>query len=94
MGKKGKKKSFWKKQLKPFVKNNNVLLAALGGAAAGISIAGILGTEKAKQIISSIEDNVKDFKTKVANEFEHVANGKHDKPEKQKERNKQHELTV
>jgi chitinase len=49
MGKK-KKKSFYKKQLKPFVKSNKVLIAALGGAAAGITISNILGSEKAQHI--------------------------------------------
>ena len=64
MGKKGKK-SFYKKRLKPLVKQNRVLLAALGGVATGITIAGILGTEKAKEIVNTIEDSVKAFSDKV-----------------------------
>ncbi len=64
MGKKSKK-SFYKKQLKPLVKQNRVLLAALGGVATGITIAGIFGTEKAKEIVNTIEDSVKTFSNKV-----------------------------
>jgi hypothetical protein len=67
MGKKGKK-SFYKKQLKPLVKQNKVLLAALGGVATGITIAGILGTEKAKQLVDTIEDSVKTFTDKIKND--------------------------
>ena len=66
MGKKGKK-SWYKKQLKPLVNQNKVLLAALGGLATGITIAGILGTEKAKQIVSTVEDSVKNFTEKLKN---------------------------
>jgi hypothetical protein len=65
MGK--KKKSFYKKSLKPFMSDNSLFLAALGGMAAGISIATILGTEKAKQIVETIEGTAKDFKTKISN---------------------------
>ena len=63
----GKKKSFYKKQLKPFLKGNRTLIAVLSGVASGIAIAGIIGTEKAKEILQSVEDNVKDFNKKVAN---------------------------
>lgn len=68
MGKKGKK-SFYKKQLKPIVKQNKVLLAALGGALTGITIANILGTEKAQQIVNSIEGSVKTFAEKLKNGY-------------------------
>jgi hypothetical protein len=64
MGKK-EKKSFYKKQLKPLLKQNKVLLAALGGVATGITIAGILGTEKARQLVTTIEDSVKDFSNRI-----------------------------
>ena len=63
----GKKKSFYKKQLKPFIRGHRTLLAVLSGMASGIAIAGILGTEKAKEILQSVEDNVKDFNKKVEN---------------------------
>ncbi|HMG90526.1 MAG TPA: hypothetical protein VK589_10705 [Chryseolinea sp.] len=63
----GKKKSFYKKQLKPFLKSNGTLLAVLAGATSGIAIASIFGTEKAKEILQTVEDNIKDFNKKVAN---------------------------
>ena len=63
----GKKKSFYKKELKPFIKSNRTLLTLLAGVTSGIAIAGILGTEKAKEIVQSVEDNVKDLSNKVAN---------------------------
>jgi hypothetical protein len=66
MGKKGKK-SFYKKQLRPFVKSNQVLLAALGGAAAGITLSSLLGTEKAKQVFDTVQTSMKDFSDKVIN---------------------------
>ncbi len=72
MGK--KKKSFYKKQLKPLFKQNKVLLAALGGIATGITIASILGTEKAKEIVNSIENSVKDFTDKIT----HYMSGRDD----------------
>jgi hypothetical protein len=70
MGKKGKKgkKSFYKKQLKPLLRQNKVLLAALGGVATGITIAGILGTEKARELVNTIEDSVRTFSDKIKND--------------------------
>lgn len=67
MGKKNKK-SFYKKQLKPFLKSNRVMLAALTGAATGIAIASILGTERAKQLVNTVEESVRDFTSKARNE--------------------------
>lgn len=67
MGK--KKKSFYKKQLKPFVKQNKVLLAALGGAMAGITLSNLLGSEKAQQMVHTIEESVKDFNDKVKQKY-------------------------
>jgi hypothetical protein len=66
----GKKKSFYKKQVKSFVKSNRLLFAALGGVAAGISIAALLGTEKAKEILHTVENNVRDFKNKIASDLQ------------------------
>lgn len=68
MGKKGKK-SFYKKQFKPFIKQNQVMLAALGGAVTGIAIANILGTEKAQQIVNTIEGSVKSFSERLKNGY-------------------------
>ena len=75
MGKKNKK-SFYKKQLKPFVKGNKILLAALGGAAAGITLANIMGTEKAQQILHTVEGSMSDFTHKVAKGISGNANKK------------------
>lgn len=60
MGKKGKKASY-KKLIGSFVMNNRVMLAAIAGAATGITLASVLGTEKAKKVIGSLESSVKDF---------------------------------
>jgi|GEM_PF-4589031 len=68
----GKKKSFYKKSLKPFVSDNRVLLAALGGVAAGITIAGILGTERAREVVHTVEDSVKDFSSRLKQGLTHA----------------------
>ena len=66
---KNKKKSFYKKSVRPFISGNKVVLAALAGAATGIALVNVLGNEKAKQIADTIGDAVKDFSSKVKNEF-------------------------
>jgi hypothetical protein len=63
----GKSKKSSKKLFKKFMKSNRVLLAALSGTAAGIAIASIIGTEKAKQIMDTIDDSVNGFKDKISN---------------------------
>jgi len=60
MGKKAKKQAY-KKMVGKFVSNNKVMLAALAGAATGITMSTLLGTEKAKKMIEGIEDSVKTF---------------------------------
>lgn len=65
MGKKNKK-SFYKKQFRPFLKDNRVMIAALGGAAVGITLANILGTEKAQNILHTVEGSIHDFTDKVS----------------------------
>ncbi|MBT1703353.1 hypothetical protein [Chryseosolibacter indicus] len=68
MGKgKGKKKnkSFYKRNVEPVIPDNKILLAALGGVAAGITLAGIFGTDKAKQIVQSVEDSVKEISDRI-----------------------------
>jgi hypothetical protein len=59
----GKKKNSYK----TFVKKNKVMLAAMGGVATGIALAGVLGSEKAKALLQSVEGNVKEFSNKIAN---------------------------
>lgn len=60
MGKKAKKSST-KKMIGSFVMKNRVMLAAVAGAATGITLASVLGTEKAKRVINGLEDSVKGF---------------------------------
>jgi hypothetical protein len=55
------------KALRKFRKNNKVMLAAIGGAAAGIAISGIFGTEKAKELLDSVEKGITDFGNKMTN---------------------------
>lgn len=69
MAKKGKKKSFYKKNVKPLISGNQILLAGLAGAATGIALANILGGERAKQIVDHIGNSVKDFSEKLKNEL-------------------------
>lgn len=61
MGKK-KKKSLYKK----LVKGNKVMIAALTGVAAGVTLSNILGTEKAKQILHTVEDSIENFAGKIS----------------------------
>ena len=42
-------------------KGNNILLAALGGAAVGALVATALSTEKGKQMLESASHTIKDF---------------------------------
>jgi hypothetical protein len=63
MGKNKKNKSFGKNM--KFITNNRTALAALGGFAAGITVAGILGSDKAKQIADTIGTAVKEYGNKV-----------------------------
>lgn len=63
MGKKNK--SFFKQNVKPFLSDNRLLLTALGGVAVGISLANILGSDKAKQLVDSMESSVKEFTNKM-----------------------------
>jgi hypothetical protein len=70
MGK--KKKRFLKGGgVNSFISENQVLLAALGGFAAGISIASILGTDKARQILNTVNDSVNEFSSRVKHTVEH-----------------------
>jgi hypothetical protein len=73
MGKKKNKSN--KKLLKKFMKSNRVMLAAFAGAATGIALAGILGTERAKAMVQTVEDSVKDFgKDKRENSYRNAQN--------------------
>ena len=69
MGKKGKKSSS-KKLIGSFVMKNRVMLAAVAGAATGITLASVFGTEKAKKMINGLEDSVKGFINNTREKFE------------------------
>lgn len=64
MSKKNKK---IKKELKKLFKGNKVLFAALGGAAAGLTLAGIFGTEKGKKILDTVEDSIAKTADRISN---------------------------
>jgi hypothetical protein len=58
-----------KKIKKSFLNQNKLMIAALGGVAAGISLAGILGTEKAKKIVDTLGSSVSDFTNKLKDQI-------------------------
>jgi hypothetical protein len=64
MSKKNKK---IKKHLKNLLKGNKVLFAALGGAAAGITLAGVFGTERGKEILDTVEDSIAKTADRITN---------------------------
>jgi hypothetical protein len=59
----GKNKNL--KKTGALVKGNKVLLATLGGIAIGVSLAAILGIDKAKKIASSIGDSSNQLSGKI-----------------------------
>jgi hypothetical protein len=64
MGKKNKSKSL-KKKMKSVLPDNTILFAALGGVAAGITLASIVGADKAKQMVEAVEGSVNQFTDRV-----------------------------
>lgn len=46
-------------------KGNNILLAALGGAAVGAILASVLSTEKGKQLLESASTTLRDLSDKA-----------------------------
>jgi hypothetical protein len=58
-----------KKSKKSFLKQNKIMLAALGGVATGISLAGILGTEKARKIVDTLGSSVNEFTNKLKDQM-------------------------
>ncbi len=57
---KGNKTAF-NKALKPFLKNNQMLLTVLGAAAGGAALAALIGSDKAQRIIDDLTVSVKDM---------------------------------
>jgi len=56
--KKGKKNSSLYKSIKPFVKDNRVLLSILGAAGVGVALASAFGTENVRSWIDKVSDAV------------------------------------
>jgi hypothetical protein len=63
-----------KKLIKSFLKQNKLVLAAFSGVVAGISLAGIFGTEKSKKIIDTLSNSVNDFANKWKDPADKKAN--------------------
>jgi hypothetical protein len=61
------KKSFFKSRVKPFMKSNGMVWAAIAGAAVGIVITRLLGSEKAREVLASVPGNVRDLSHRVLN---------------------------
>ena len=61
------KKSFYKNRLKSFMKSNRIILAAIAGAAAGVVITRMVGSERAKEMLHSMEGNMKNLSQKLMN---------------------------
>jgi|GEM_PF-2860995 len=67
--------------LLPAIKDNRILLAALGGAAAGAALAVIFGSEKTQAALGSVAQSAKDLVDKSG--IKEVGKKKRDnKPEK------------
>ena len=58
--KKGNKNPLFK-TLKPLFKENRVLMTVLGAAAGGAALAAILGTDRGKQVITTLSESVKEL---------------------------------
>jgi hypothetical protein len=54
------------KGIKNFASKNKVMLAAIGGAAAGVAITRILSTEKVAEIMNTVEGKVREYSNKVS----------------------------
>lgn len=67
-----KKRKSSKRGLKSFLSKNRMVLAAMGGLAAGFTVANMLGNEKARGIAHTVSDSVKAFSGKVMKEFKNV----------------------
>ena len=61
------KKSFYKNRIKSFMKSNRIVLAVIAGATAGIVITRLLGSERAQEVLQSMEGNIKNLSHKLMN---------------------------
>lgn len=69
---KEKRRKTSKSGVKTFLFENRMVLAAIGGLAAGFTVANVLGNERAKGIVSTVSESVKAFSGKVLKEFKNV----------------------
>jgi hypothetical protein len=58
--------------VKTFLFENRMVLAAIGGLAAGFTVANVLGNERAMGIVRTVSESVKTFSGKVLKEFKNV----------------------
>jgi hypothetical protein len=69
---KEKRRKSSKSGIKTFLFENRMVLAAIGGLAAGFTVANALGNEKARGIVNTVSESVKTFSGKVLKEFKNV----------------------
>jgi uncharacterized membrane protein YgaE (UPF0421/DUF939 family) len=69
---KEKRRKSSKSGLKTFLFENRMILATIGGLAAGFTVANVLGNERARGIVSTVGESVKTFSDKVLREFKNV----------------------
>jgi hypothetical protein len=56
-------------RIKTFISDNKILIAALGGITVGLTLASLLGNEKARQILRSVGSSVASLSGKLVNDL-------------------------
>lgn len=56
-------------KIKSFVSDNRMVLAALGGITVGLTLASLLGNERARQILRSMGSSIADMSGKFVNDL-------------------------
>lgn len=56
-------------RIKTFISDNKILFAALGGITVGLTLASLLGNEKARQILRSVGSSVASLSGKLVNDL-------------------------
>ncbi len=59
--KKAKSKIVDKSRVLTFISENKMFIAALGGIITGITLTGLLGSERAKQVLGTVASKLVDF---------------------------------
>lgn len=62
---KKKKKNAWNKSIAPWIQDNQVWLAAIGGAAGGAALVSAVNTQKGKQIWQDVSSSVQNLTSKI-----------------------------